>query len=508
MKFSSMEENLHKDNLESLFKQRFEDLPDSPAPDGWDTPSEEVWDKIAVAAPGGGGWLSYSWQKLIVGIFLLGLTGAAVFFWNQNKNLKQQVRLQASEIELLNEEIQYQESADEDSALDGAQTNKQTLTPEKPTQRISISSDGLSQNNPLISKDNALTVHPENDKTDFSVNEFVTTGTQSDFSATGETDENGIVENITPDAVKATVLPLEESSREPLRNVPYLRGLMSSLELPARDIAMKPLPVVSDNKPVIPVKSVGFFVGAYAAPNFTSSHTKSSMGPLLFRSFEKESWSPERGFKAGVVLNGHWKISTGIGFYDAALTSRQRFRIDYDQTIETQVGEDYESTYSLSVPTSYGNTDLEVDFRRSSSDQINQGQHVLLDVIARQRLKFINIPLMVGYETGKGRFSYGVQTGAAINILNTTVVEAEVTSKSMKLRRHNNKPRITRQLTETRRVGYDYLLGASIGYHLSPSLRLSVEPVFRTNITPVVSTEDFSNSLNSFSLHIGANYMF
>lgn len=502
-----MEENLHKDNLESLFKQRFEDLPDSPAPDGWDTPSEEVWDKIAVAAPGSNGWLSFSWQKLILGVFLLSLAGAAVFFWNQNKNLKQQVRLQASEIELLNEEIQHQESADEVSSLNPSLSDNQKQPGEFP-QQSSVPSEEKSTVTSHLIKDNALTAHPENDKTNFSVNEFVTTGTQSDFSETGETDENGIVENNTPDAVKAPDAPNDNASLRPLTEVPYLPGFMPALDIPARDMAMTSLPVVNDTKPIIPVKRVGFYAGAYAAPNFTASHTKTTTGPLLFRSFEKESWSPERGFKAGVILNGHWKISTGVGFYDAAHISRQKFRIDYDQTIETQVGDEYESTYSLSVPTSYGSTDLEVDFRRSSSDQINHGQHVLLDVIARQRLKFINIPLLVGYETGKGRFSYGIQTGAAVNILNTTVVEAEVTSKNMKLRRHNNKPRITRQLTETRRVGYDYLLGASIGYNLSPSIRLSVEPVFRTNITPVVSTEDFSNSLNSFSLHIGANYMF
>ncbi len=497
-----MEENLHKDNLESLFKQEFDKLSDSPSTDGWDMPSEETWDNIIAATSGSNGVFSFSWRKLILGLFLLGLAGTTFYFWQQNNKLEQQVRLQAATIEFLNQNLQEQPATDpgteipDETELTG-QIEEIQIPPVIPNHKNIIRSY------PVKSiKENALAVLPDTDKTNSEINESVISGTPSEFVENNDTDENGIVGINQAETVEAPYLDNNFSSPSHLPVVGNLATSSQYLELPER--AYDQLPIPED---IQPVKNTRFYAGAYIAPNFTNSHTKTTRGPLLFRSMEKETWSHERGVKAGVILDSGWKVSTALGFYDAALMSRQNFRIHYDPTIETPVDDEYESTYTLSVPSSYGNTDMEVDFRRSSSDQLNEGQYVLLDVITRQRLKFINIPLLVGYEKGIARFTFGIQTGMALNVLKTTTFEAEVKSKSPKFRRYN-RPRVTRQLTETHKFGYDYVLTAGVSYDITPSVRLSFEPVFRTNITPVVSTEDFSNKMNSISLHAGAYLRF
>lgn len=41
-----MEDNQELTHLDALFRQTFEDLPDTPSPSGWDTPSPRVWEGI------------------------------------------------------------------------------------------------------------------------------------------------------------------------------------------------------------------------------------------------------------------------------------------------------------------------------------------------------------------------------------------------------------------------------------------------------------------------------
>ena len=502
MKYSNMEENLHKDNLESLFKQEFDKLPDTPSSDGWDTPSEEVWDNIITVTPGSNGVFVFSWRKLILGLFLLGLAGTTFYFWQQNNKLEQRVRLQAATIESLNQNLQEQKTADAGTRISGESEISGQIE-EIPIPPVIHKDKNINRSYSIKSnEENALTVLPDTDKTTSEINESVISGTPSEFVENKNTDENGIVGVNETEAVEVSFLQNNLRSSAHLPVVENLTVNRHYLTLPER--THNQLPIPGDIKPV---KDISFYAGAYIAPNFTNSHTKTTRGPLLFRSMEKETWSHERGVKAGVIFDGSLKISTALGFYDAVLKSRQNFRINYDPTIETPVDNEYESTYTLSVPSSYGNTDMEVDFRRSSSDQLNEGQNVFLDVITRQRLKFINIPLLVGYEKGVGRFTFGIQTGMALNMLKTTTFEAEVRSRSPKFRRYNG-PRVTRQLTETRKIGYDYVLTAGVSYDISPSVRIAFEPVFRTNITPVVSTEDFSNQMNSISLHTGAYLRF
>lgn len=54
-----MEDNQELNHLDALFRQTFEDLPDTPSPSGWDTPSPRVWEGIRThlqTSPRSNGW--------------------------------------------------------------------------------------------------------------------------------------------------------------------------------------------------------------------------------------------------------------------------------------------------------------------------------------------------------------------------------------------------------------------------------------------------------------------
>lgn len=506
-----MEENLHKDNLDSFFRKEFENLPDAPAPDGWDTPSDDLWDKIAVATPAGRGIFSFSWTKLFLGILLLGLLGATLFLWDQNRALNKDIRLQAQQIEWLNQASQKDSNTHETiETVSGKR--EESLEDHKVIPQESSIAKQISSSTAAPLKQEALADFPVTGKTNKRISKMVKMPEQPIILTQDGNGENEMAGIDFPESGKADgdIQKTEKFRDHGLKDQVMVSRLslpIPFIDIPDRPVVLLPGRIPDTAIPVTPVKKWSFYAGAYVAPNLTSGITKSLRGPLLFRTFEKEQWSNEAGIKFGVMIGDHWKISTGLGLFNAALNSRQVFRIEYDHSLETQVGDEYQSTYALSVPSSYGSADLEVDFRRSSSDQLSQGQNILLDVITRQRLKFINVPLLIGYEWGTKRLKYGVQTGLALNILNTTVLEAEISSRNMRFRRYNQ-PRVTRQFTETRKTGFDYVLSASLAYDLSPSVRFSVEPVFRKSVTPVVSTEDFSNKLYGVGLQLGAYYRF
>lgn len=59
-----MEDNQELTHLDALFRQAFEDLPDTPSPSGWDTPSPRVWEGVRThlqASPRAGGWSLTAW---------------------------------------------------------------------------------------------------------------------------------------------------------------------------------------------------------------------------------------------------------------------------------------------------------------------------------------------------------------------------------------------------------------------------------------------------------------
>jgi len=51
------------DSIDELFRQKFKDLPESPASNGWDTPSERVWEHVRThIPPPRAGWSRRNWS--------------------------------------------------------------------------------------------------------------------------------------------------------------------------------------------------------------------------------------------------------------------------------------------------------------------------------------------------------------------------------------------------------------------------------------------------------------
>lgn len=184
-----MEENLHNDNLDSFFRKEFENLPDAPAPDGWDIPSDDLWGRIEAATPVGRGIFSFSRTKLLLGILLLGMLGSTLFLWFQNRALNEDIRLQAQEIELLNQASQKDNITPETI---GAISDKTEESPEDHTDIPQESSftKQISPSSAAPLKKEDLSAFPVTEKTNKRINKMAKTPDQTIFSASAQNGKN------------------------------------------------------------------------------------------------------------------------------------------------------------------------------------------------------------------------------------------------------------------------------------------------------------------------------
>lgn len=461
-----MDNKSHKNNLEEFFRKSFDELSNQPSEDGWDVPSDGVWDNIAAGLNDSKGrpvfFFRIKWL-LAAALFIFPATFYQLGQDHQTLNHQAKEQALALETQTQNPERQFLESTTTTSEIK-SDNELLVIVPGHNNQQLrkmSIPSEKAKEEKEKKTGQQAVTKKAQ------------TEGAQAD----------------------ATVHIKEFS---------FLPGIWN--ELDRAKINELSLAV---NEQLTQNKSPRFYIGVYLSPNYafraintkTSSHTDLP----LFRKKESAVLSNESGFKAGLRISPRWSVQTGLSFYTIKQSSRQVFRIDFRPDRETQVNDhEFESTYALSVPSAYGNSDLEVDVSRGSNQHFTSGEAILLDVRTRQQLDFISIPLLTYYHFGKGRLNLSIKGGLAVNFLNTKTFESSIRTRRNGLMA--KRVRLTREFNETRNTSFDYLLGLGFNYRINRGLSLAFEPTFRHNLTAIAQNKHFKTKAYALGLHLGMYY--
>lgn len=515
-----MEENLHKDNLESFFKKELEKLPDTTGPEGWDMPSADVWSGIEanISSPEKNVFLKKYWLPSLLFLILFSIT---FFLFYKNNQLSENLHLQKIEIAALNDSL-------ENEIINKKENKNHSKIINTPNEAQAALQNDIT---PLEDKEKKSKIAVENI---LKIPTSIKAQNKPSQAAVKPETTNALNQNDTENLNTAIVINEMEHkviNKENSKNktTVSINNVSEGVETPAskknQSVSKLSLPFTLLNNivPILPkralvlskrdkqtlAKSTRFYAGSYISPNFSSNSVKSrSGGRPLFKSTEKSEWSNEKGFKIGFKFGDNWKISSGIGWYSAKIRSQKIMPIHYNSSNQTIVGDKIETTYGLRIESSYGTSDVDVDFRYFAMQAPMHGEVILLNIRTKQELQFINIPLLLGYEVKKGRLALGVQAGVAVNILKRSTFEAEISSRRPGFLRHNG-PRVVQSFSrEVRKTGLDYVLSTNIAYALTPSVQLSLAPVFRKNITPITDTPDFSNKLYSVGVHLGAYFSF
>jgi hypothetical protein len=509
-----MEKNKHSDNLEEFFRKSFDELGDEPAEDGWDTPPEDSWEMIQAGLPAAAEavlWRQSGLRGALVAMIAFLVVATAVLYY-RNAALSVMVDRQAQTIDTLRQELQEMNRKEsvEKSGLD--RQEEKPLEEQMPSIRSAADLETLKNTHQNL----AITRHgiPYSFEKRI-IREKVTGRPGMTISNLGEgafvKEAEGLNpvelprENELPPSVK--IGQLTDAVGRSTRRLAVLPLVASSVAIEA---GPTPLPV----RPVDFIKKtdVRFYAGGYVSPNFTSRELHPARGMRgavlpLFKEEESAEWATEGGLKAGVVFSGRWSLEGGAGFYSIRQSSRHPFRVFFDPELESENSEgDYVATYALSIPSSFGNSEMEVDLSRSRNQSLRTGEAVLLEVETRQELNFITIPLTAAYHICKGRLDFRLRGGFALNILEEKNFTGVVRSRRMGVQ--SRSVRVRTAFEEVRKTGVDYVVAIGAGYRITPQLTLALEPTYRRSLSPTAGGESFRTNSYALGLHVGGFFEF
>ena len=159
----------------------------------------------------------------------------------------------------------------------------------------------------------------------------------------------------------------------------------------------------------------------------------------------------------------------------------------------------------LSVPSSYGDSEAELDLRRDDSHVLQEGQMLVVETKSTQALQYLSYRIGSGFLKSSGRWKYGAGAGIALNVLQKREFTLTAQSRQMGIRLPVT--RIRRSFNEASNNTTDLQLSATLGYRVSPRWMVGVEPTLRHSLSPVVRHSGFSTAATSASLQLSVHYL-
>lgn len=263
--------------------------------------------------------------------------------------------------------------------------------------------------------------------------------------------------------------------------------------------------------PAIPAKAphakIQWWAGVRGGPVYAANAISTNQpGALLFRQQETSQWSSERGLNLKMVLPSGWYAQAGVSQYGIRQSASQVFRLRFERARERQLPSgEWESTFALSVPSSYGDSEAEIDLRRDDSNILQEGQVLVVETKSTQALQYLSYSLGSGFLKSSGRWMYGAGAGLALNVLQKREFNLTAQSRQMGIRLPVT--RIRRSFNEASNNTTDLQLSATLGYRVSPRWMVGVEPTLRHSLSPVVRHSGFSTAATSAGLQLSVHYL-
>jgi hypothetical protein len=487
-----MDENLHKDNLEEFFKKSFEEL-DKQSAEDWDMPTEQVWVGIdkGITSANGAGLFSLSWTKLGVAAAIGVLLISTAILVNQNAHLSDQLNEQAAVIEEL------QETITEETVEENIAGNTDIIDEEIPESNT----PDLIHNQSLSSRDYSK----QSEKVRVSDERITATNTPVAI----------VAEETKEDENKSNKAESQSGEQIEMKETEVRIAALSTLN----SLETKPLESIAINTDDVELKAFPsnsrrpkrFYLNVYASPNFTYrdfNMNRPFPGPgSIDIDAEKGSYSIEWGAKVGMELSRRWRIETGLSFYHVQHKSKVSKTFPYMMGNELPESQgELESVYALSVPSSYGSSEVDLSIYRPEGQNIPEGTLLDITLKNKQDVKFVSVPLLVTYQLSNGPIALGIKGGFAWNTLNKddiiSNVEADIEGLRTRIKERPGPPR------QIKKNSVDYILGLEANYQINSQWSVEVEPTYRKAMKPVVDNDFFDTTPFAFGLNAGVNYHF
>ncbi len=554
-----MDENLHKDPLEELFRKKLEDQNlehTSASPDEWDLPTDGLWDNIGPAVeftpPAKGLWLSSKLQFVAIAASILLVIGVFTCFQSyqtQLNSLTQKVEELSSQKELKNSSNPEETKASsKDNPSTDPPTESKLSEPTLNKQESKTNIGSSSTEAPMITENTNLNLAtPPNaslDKNDLdrsnkpsktSIANNVGSTTPPPTTNTEETkeQESAAQQNTTwiaaeqsPSTAPSSNPIIPEQEKLPLNNSgDQTRSINTTIAwtalptLPASRISLLDqkqasiaLPKTAKPSIITPANQLarkGFYAGLLYAPTATfievqapkrhPSKPRLKKGKIIPTSFQ--------GLKLGYQINSNWAIEVEGLYSNATIEDKNSFQLSYSKQKEQKEGQLYRGSYNSSIPTAYGDLDTEIVLYREENTNIPEQTDISVDLTTKQNLQLLSIPIAAKYCFGRGPIRLTARAGIAANFILEDQVELSVSNidrMGLSSRNAKHKP-VQRGLGKN---NFDYLLGMGLDFQAAKNWRFSVEPTFSRAFSPIYKKDKFSATPKKASVALSVNYQF
>jgi len=265
-----------------------------------------------------------------------------------------------------------------------------------------------------------------------------------------------------------------------------IRNTTSSnlVELERHPLFLKSNRTVSPNLqqtdcPTFGVKKRNLYVQAYSIFDYVNTNFKSSPEDIEYLNERDRTQSTLPSIRAG--LQAKYLFSNGLyikgGFEYGVI--RERYK---DRIVDTLITIEPDQLISF-FETSPGDTTY--IYGPAAVTTISATNW---NVVSTYRT--IDIPILIGYQVNKGNWTYGLELGIINNV--------KLTTKSFILDT-NNTPRLAPEYYKTS-INQSLTGGISLGYGLSPDIKILGLLQFKQNLTFINSIE---NQIDQKNLHIG-----
>ena len=245
---------------------------------------------------------------------------------------------------------------------------------------------------------------------------------------------------------------------------------------------------VSPSNKTLPKKSTNMDLNWYGALSFGAdftSTTLSSTNPSLtdwvnYRT-AGETLIPTLGvsFEAGLNIK-QFTIGTGINLYNYASDVQYSFLlVNIDSVIEyvydTAMITIIDSFYVISIDT---------------NEQVFNG---------RNKISYIEIPILLGYQFKAGNWRFGLSTGPSIGLLNSAVI----TYPNYDLNTSETIP-----VTYFKNSYFNWIAKPSVTYMFTDNIGFGINGMFRWNLGSIVENADIQQQYSGYGIQVGLRVEF
>lgn len=466
---------------EDRLRQTIRDAESDPEAQAWDTPSEAVWEQVSEVLEEKRRRLPLLlwWGSLAAGVLL---TVGGLWLVAEN-----QLQLRSQQAEKTEQQISGKGQLHPEKAVSEAPSigSPSATDTEIPGQQRS-SRQGKPEKNSKITQHQASQQVDQNPAKNRILNLTPEFSTNNSTALPSTQPEN--------DASQAVVVNFD--AVDPLTTLEA-----ASVSMKFGQAGFSTLPVKT------PKQKIQWWAGVHAGPVYTVNSVRTHHpGALLFRKQETSQLSSEQGVAVKMVLPSGWYAQAGISQYRIRQSASQVFRLRFERARERQLPSgEWESTFALSVPSSYGDSEAEIDLRRDDSNLLQEGQTLIVETKSTQALQYQSYCLGSGFLKSSGRWMYGAGAGIALNVLKAR--EFSLTAQSRQAGIRLPETRIRRSFSEAKGNTTDLQLSATLGYRMSPRWMVGIEPTLRHSLSPVVRHSGFSTAATSAGLQLSVHYL-